>query len=804
MDRELSFGQRLKQYRKALDLTREELARRAGCAVETLRKLEQDARRPSRAMAERLLACLEVPQDAHATLLRAARMPRAAGDAPAAVSHTTTTTLGDHLPVAATPLIGREEQVAAIHAALTADVRLLTLTGPPGIGKTRLSLHAATGLRDHFADGVAFVPLAAVGEARLVAPTLAHALKVDETPGESPVAALAALLGNRQILLVLDNFEHVVEAAPVVAELLAACPRLAVLATSRVPLHIYGEHEYAVSPLALPTLPGAADARAPVLPPLDMLADYEAIRLFVARVRAVQPGFALTPANAAAVTEICARLDGLPLAIELTAARMKLWSVDTLLARLHDARLGPPLATLAGELRDRSPRQQTMRGALDWSYELLPPAERRLFTWLGVFAGSFTVEAVEAVAGTAEPAVGSGVADGLALLVEHSLLRPAPPSPAGDHETRLAMLEPIREYALERLAASGEDTALRKGHARYFLNLAETAEPELALAQQDYWLARLEREYGNILAALRWLLDAAIVDQAARMAAALWQFWEVRGLLSEGRAWLEEVLQHPGELSAEARADVLNAAGQLARHQGQVARAAELFAENLALRRQIGERRRIAYALNDVGTIRLLQGEIEAGICLIEEGLALFRQLDDRGGIADTLLSMSGVLLLSGRYGEMEAALSEGLALFQELGNLRGIAAARSALGLLALQQGNAATAQAQFAESQALNRQIGDTLFTYYNLAGCAAVAALVDDARRTALLIGAAEALRARLGIPGLPPGFLDLDGVLAPARAALGADAFRTVEAEGRAMALEQAVEYALDTPAATSIS
>ncbi|HSH78927.1 MAG TPA: adenylate/guanylate cyclase domain-containing protein, partial [Herpetosiphonaceae bacterium] len=435
----------------------------------------------------------------------------------------------NNLPVQSTPLIGREQAVAALRdLLLRPGVRLVTLTGPGGTGKTRLGLQVAADLLDHFEHGVYFVNLAPISDPALVASAIAQPVAVREHGGKPLLESLKDYLRDKHLLLLLDNFEQVTAAAPLVADLLAAAPRLSVLVTSREVLHLYGEHDVAVLPLTLP------DPGHPM--PLERLTQYEAVRLFIERAQAARSDFAVTNENAPAVAEICYRLDGLPLAIELAAARIRLLPPQAMLQRLTSR-----LRLLIGGARNLPERQQTLRGAIAWSYDLLEQDEQTLFRRLAVFVGGFGLDAVEAVCNVPGD-LDVDVLDAVESLVGKSLLREA----AAADEPRLGMLETIREYALERLDQGGEADETRRRHAAYFLQVAEEAEPQLAGRQQIAWLNRLELEHDNLRAALRWAIDCGDAATALRLVGSLSRFWHDRGYAGEGRQWLAQALALPG------------------------------------------------------------------------------------------------------------------------------------------------------------------------------------------------------------------------------------------------------------------
>jgi predicted ATPase len=687
-----------------------------------------------------------------------------------------------NLPEQPTPLLGREREVAAIRALLLReDVRLVTLTGPGGIGKTRLGLQVAADLSDPLADGVFLVALAPIADPRLVAPTIAQTLGLRETGSRSATESLKAYLAKQHVLLLLDNFEQVVAAVPVVAGLLADCPGLKMLITSREPLRVRGEHEYPVPPLALPT--GPADART--------LWQYPATALFVERALAVDPAIAVTDATAAAITEICARLDGLPLAIELAAARVKVLPPEAMLARLSSR-----LKLLTGGARDLPERQQTLRSTIGWSYDLLTREEQVLFQRLAIFAGGCTLEAAETVC----PAAGGlevDVLEGLGSLVDKSLVRKRD---AGvQREPRFSMLETIREYGLEQMEASGEAETLRRTHAVYYLELAQQAEPNLTGPEQGIWLDRLEREHDNLRAALAWAGDRGESALGLRLAGALWRFWYTHGYLSEGRSWLEGMLALPegagGREEAPMRARALYGAATLASTQDDFDRAVTLWAASLALSREMDDKAVMASALNALGLTALQQGEAKRAAPLFVESLALSRAMGDPWAIARALLSLAQTAYVQGEYSRAEALFEECLALMRQAGSMSHSAVALLYLGHAARAQGNYVRATALYQEGLALSQALGDKLRVLREVEGLATAVAAQGQAERAVRLLGAAAGLRDLLGSARHPMDRAAVERAEATLRATLGDAAYASAWNAGRALSLDEAIYEAL---------
>jgi non-specific serine/threonine protein kinase len=689
------------------------------------------------------------------------------------------------LPQPLTSFIGREQEIAAIWR-LLAGARLLTLTGTGGSGKTRLALQVAAAVADDFRDGVLFVPLAALRDPALVIPTVAGALGLTEAGGRPLVESLKQHLRDRQLLLVLDNFEQVSAAAPAVADLLEACPEVRALISSRAALHVYGEQEFAVPPLALPPDAGAAGA----------LPDSEAVRLFVARARENSPDFQLTPENAAAVVEICRRLDGLPLAIELAAARLKILSPAAMLARLVDSAGAPTLRLLTGGARNLPPRQQTLREAIAWSYDLLDPAEQALFRRLAVFAGGCTLEAAEAVADESGSGAAPPILDGVASLIDKSLLvRAGRPN----QEPRFTMLATIREYGLERLEESGEAVQVRDRHAAYYQALATSTEPALRGRQQVAWLAQLEAEHDNLRAALGWTLERQDIPAALRMAGALGWFWNLRGHFSEGRAWLERVMAVvPLDAQTQARALVLNWAGVLAFRQGDIDRAAALLQESAAIFRAVGDSGGLAYALVVLGLIVLYQGDPARARRLLEESVARFRTEGNTWGVALALRNLGEVATTEGDPAARRALLEDSVRLFRAVGDNWGLALALNNAGDVVRGQGDAGQAAHLLAESLALFRELGDKQGIAWCLAQMAGAAAQAGQAERAARIFGAVAALLESIDARLDPVDRAEYTQNVAAVRAHLGEPAFAAAWAEGAALSLDAALADAAAPP------
>lgn len=692
----------------------------------------------------------------------------------------------NNLPRRLTAFVGRERELAEVQAIL-AGTRLLSLTGPGGTGKTRLSLEIAARSLEAFEDGVFFVELAPVSEPEMVAATIAQTLGLPERGGRTARDRLIDHLGQRRILLVLDNFEQVTDAAPLVADLLAAAPNLSVITTTRAALHVYGEREYPVPPLGLPDLGHLPEATA--------LRQYEAVALFVERATAVKPDFTVTNENAPAVAEICVRLDGLPLAIELAAARIRILSPQAMLARLEHR-----LALLSSGSRDLPERQQTLRGAIAWSHDLLDETDRTLFACLSVFVGSASLDAIERICGEA---IGGDVLDALTSLVDKSLVRQ---HEGVGGESRFSMLETIREFAAEQAAQRDALDELRARHAAYFADLAREASPAIMGPDRRTWLNRLEEEHDNLRAALAWLVATDRAEGALTMAAALWRFWQMRGHLAEGLERVEGALTTPHAAEhPEARADALSAAAGLAYWLADTDRSRALYRQEIELREQLGDRAGLAeahYGISFTWAIIDLRDEENARESQAHVGAALqiFTELDDQPGTARCEWALANVLWGAGDAAGARDHALHALELFESIGDSFMVGWASYTAGLAALTEdtelGGAsaprATARERFTRALRTFSEAED-LTGYALVIDAFAVLALREgDRERAARLSGAVAALERQSGT-GLNLwnrsvlGFDPTELVNDPATA----DAYRA----GEAMTGAEAVAYAL---------
>jgi predicted ATPase len=689
-----------------------------------------------------------------------------------------------NLPRQPTALIGREEDVAALSDLLAREAtRLVTLTGPGGVGKTRLALAAAADSLETFPDGVFLVTLAGAEAAALLLPQLAAVLGVREGGGLSLEESVLTYLVGKRLLLVLDNLEQLKPfetAASVTARLLDAVPRVRVLATSRAPLRIRAEQEWPVSPLPTPE-PGAEVESETAL---AVLAATPAVALFVERARAARPAWRLTPANAADVAEIARRLDGLPLAIELAAARVRLLPPEALLARLERS-----LPLLTSGARDAPDRQRTLRNTIAWSHDLLSSEEQALFRRLSTFMGGWTMEAAEAVV---SPDGEIDVLGGLGNLVERSLVQPG--DSAAD-DPRFGMLETIREFGLEQLVASGEEAQTRGRHAMWLLAFAERAEPELFRAEQQTWRQRLEAERPNIRAALAWFEQTADAERAQQLAGALAAFGWMSGHLREGQDWLRRALAIPGETSPAVRVWSLIGSGTLNWFLGDNEAARALLEQSLAVSRDGEFALGVAHSLRMLTMVAWTQGDREQALSLGEDAIARMREVGHPDWLAISLADIGTVALLNGDHARGNDWSQEGLALSRALGNRWFTANHLSDLGAIAHGQGDLVVAARHYAESTCLLREVGDPWYIASPLAGLAAIAVAHGRLETAARLLGLATTLRERSGSTAWPWEQERDDQAIAAARSALGEEGYVRAFAEGRKQPLEQAMDEAI---------
>ncbi|HLJ66609.1 MAG TPA: tetratricopeptide repeat protein [Chloroflexota bacterium] len=716
------------------------------------------------------------------------------------------------------PLLGREVEVELVLQRLTGGTtRLLTLVGPGGVGKTRLAQEVVDRVAGHFRHGTVLVDLASLADSRLVLAAVAQALGLDDRSPRPLLARLQEYLAEREMLLVLDNFEHLLPAAIQLPELLTA-PALRLLVTSRVALPLRQQQAIRLFPLPVP------DPDRPL--PVEELAQIPSVALFVERAQAQRPDFALTERRAPQVVELLRLLDGLPLALELAAGQMQVLALPVIVRRLEHR-----LASLRWEAQDLPKRQQSLQAAIGWSYDLLPTEEQRLFRHLGVFAGRVTPAAMASLLDQDEEEVLSG----LIALAEKSLLLPVPLADE-DAEPDFGMLETIREYAREQLEAEGELEKAAGAHAAYLLALAEAAEPRLQGPEQEQWLARLESQHDNLRGALGWAREHGDGELGLRLASALGRFWELRGHLTEARTWLETMLEMHADAPVGRRSAALDTAGWLAFNQADYGRAQALHEESLALRRELGDRAGIAASLHGLGTIADRHGDVDRAVALLEEALALRRDLADRHG---TAMSLTNLGALAGRHGEFrraEALFEEALALLRELGDRHWTAAMLSNLGILAYWQGvdtrsqvlleealtkartvgstewfrptvlylghvasrrgDVRVAAACYRETIQLCRDSGDQYHLPYALEACAWVTRRQGGGERAAQLYGAAAAMRSSTHVVMAPHEAADREHRIAALRQSLGSAELEREWAAGERMPPGEAIALALE--------
>jgi predicted ATPase/class 3 adenylate cyclase len=683
-----------------------------------------------------------------------------------------------NLPGRLTSFVGRREEMAET-VRLLSDNRLVTLTGPGGTGKTRLALEVAAELLPSFSDGAFFVDLAPLADPGQVCPAICEAVGVREEPGSDLIDTLVNRLTGKTLLLVLDNFEHLLEEASLVGRVLERVPDVRVLVTSRIPLGLYGEQEQPVLPLTTPD-DGAG-------PDVEALVRYEAVALFVDRARAARPAFTLTAENGSTVAGICARLDGLPLAIELAARRIKVLTPEAILARL-----GRSLDMLTASAPNLPERQRTLRATISWSESLLEEAERRLFARLSVFAGGIDVDAADAVANPGGD-LGIDTLDGLSSLIDKSLLLRTGP---GGAEPRFGMLETIREYASLRLEEAWDHEPTRRRHAEHFLALADASEPHLTGDDQTAWLDRLDREHENLQAALRWSADAAEIDRGLSAAASVWRFWHLRGHLAIGRAWLERPLAEPGERTA-ARAKAHGAAGGLAYWNADYDATEHHYEESLAIYRELDDLQGIAEAVYNLAFVPIARGtELGRAIELLDEARARYQRLGDERGVSKATADTAYVLMMQGDYRSAVPVLKEASVRSRRLGDRFRLTDDLTSLGQAHRLLGQHREARAAFLESLDLFEESGITGGVGAVLLMMSALESDLGRHERAMRVFGAAEVIR-EAGEAGFPTAAVMMGDPVGAARAAIGNEAVDREVAEGRAMSLDEALAYARST-------
>lgn len=785
MDSEMpsAFGQLIRHARRDAGLTQEELAERAGVSGRTISDLERGVVRAPRLDTLELLAdALELSASERAQWERERRRLAKRTSRPnEKVAGITTATRRTVIPpVSLSDLVGREQEIGDVLTLLDRSAtRIVTLTGTAGVGKTHLALAIANAARENYPAGVAFVSLVSLEDPAMLLPAVATAVGLRDASGQPPLDALIAYLTGERLLLVLDNFEQVVDAAPSVSHLLIGCPQLRILVTSRVPLHIQGEQLYRVPPLGLPGAGRQLD--------VEQIGSSDAVALFVGRATAVRPEFRLTEDNAAEILEICRRLDGLPLALELAAARINVLSPAQLLQRI-DRRL--PLLT-AGP-RDAPAHQRTLRNTIAWSYDLLAEDQQALFQRLSVFRSGWTLEAAEQVAGDGSAGDGDlGILDRLTALVEHSLVAQ---HEQADGNARFRMLETIREFAWERLSESGTEAAARDAHARYYSALVQQISPHPA--GHDAGFDTFEREHDNLRAAIAWLRDHGDLEAAMEMAGTLWAFWFTRSYLADGRAQLASLLDRTdGNTRTIPRAKALMAAVWLGLSQGDARNAVRLSKDALSIVRQHGDREHLPHAYVTLGMARAWQGEIAEAAAAWEQAVTHARQIDDFTSLARAQNNLGYTAQIRSGIDEAMALYHEGLVAARASGSSAPLALILSNLGGALLEQGDYAQAEQLSHEALTLYHESDSQWGISSTLEALAEVALARSEPRRAARLTAAAASLRERIGMPVQPLDLAGYEQFMVSLRSTLG-DRFEDVWSAGAALSTDEAVREALE--------
>jgi predicted ATPase/transcriptional regulator with XRE-family HTH domain len=789
------FAEWLKRRRKSLDLTREALAKRAHCSPSTLRRLEAGDLRASKQLAESLAVAIGIPPDQREAFVKLARgdstqYPEFGSPTTSVPPPPTLYAPPPNVPAPLTRVVGRKREIAAVCDLLRhPGVRLLTLTGSPGTGKTRLSIAVANAMAEDFLDGAHFIPLAPISDPGLIAPVIAQTLGVCEVGG-GVVPSLREFLHHKRLLLVLDNFEQVAAAAPLISDLLTAASGVKALVTSREVLRVYGEHEFPVPPLALPDVNHLPTAKA-----LSYYARYSSIQLFKERAHAAKPDFQLMPDNTADIARICAWLDGLPLAIEMAAAQVKWLPTNKLFEQLSNR-----LAALTGGPRDLSPRHQSLRGAIDWSYNLLDPQEKRLFNVMGVFVGGCDEEAILdsrfRTCDSGLPIEQSEIENQkskIRNLVEKSLLRHEL-TPEG--ESRYSMLETIRDYAQEKLQGSGGMERARQVHAEYYSQLAQVAKPHLTMGgEQLTWLNRLEREHNNLRTALTWATESPTrYEFALALAEAMHHFWFVRGYLSEGRRWLEAALALD-DAPTELRARVLNRVGEVAQKQGDYGHARTSQEQALVIQKYLGDELGISRSLEDLAILAGSQGDYARAGELLEQALVLKRRIGDAWMTMSTLNNLALVARRQGDRTRAEQLYRECAEICQAMHQQKSLAHALHGLAEIRVELRDYAAALTLFRECIALRHELGNRPELVDSLGGIAMVFYYLNDGIAAARLLSASARLREETGKAITPANRAEIEGDSAQVRAQIGEPAFAQAWAEGQAISLDEAVALAV---------